>query len=105
MRIGILIWNWGFLCAQRPTLDFVHKTSMGRLDRTSRIRLLKNLLQSEKSIAISDYLAILDHAISRQQALSDLQSLHEIVQKRGQGRGTKWMMRKEQRSGQSGKSD
>jgi hypothetical protein len=73
--------KWGFLCSDRPVVDPFNKISVGRLRKQARIALLKKLIGQRKRIQISDYLESIDHCISRQQALLDLQNTPSVQKK------------------------
>lgn len=83
--------RWGFLAAERPTIDAASKMTIGTLDANSRLNILRRLLTRKKVIQISDYLNALGNDISRQQALSDLQKC-KFATKIGRGRGSKWKL-------------
>lgn len=81
--------RWGFLATERPTINAETKESIGTLDTSSRLNVLKRLLAKKKVISISEYLKRLGHSISRQQALIDLKACKSAV-KVGRGRGSRW---------------
>ncbi len=81
--------KWGFLAAERPTIEQHNKVTIGSLDPSSRKNILKNLLNKNHIITMTDYLKALHHSISRQQALLDLKA-SKLVKKIGTGRGARW---------------
>lgn len=83
--------RWGFLATERPTVEAEHKGTIGTLDSSSRLNVLRALLARKKTIQVSDYLKALGNSISRQQALIDLKKCN-IAAKRGKGRGSYWKM-------------
>lgn len=92
MEMGLVEYKrWGFMAAQKPVIETETKISLGRLDASSRINILKKILERKKIIKISDYLKALDNTISRQQALLDLTNCN-FAQKTGAGRGAKWKL-------------
>jgi hypothetical protein len=50
---------------------------------------LKELSERRESFSIADYLSSVDHGISRQQALTDLNA-YAAIEPTGQGRGARW---------------
>jgi hypothetical protein len=83
--------RWGFLASEQPILGGKLKRPIGTLDKDSRINLLRDLIEKKEVITISDYLKLLGHTISRQQALIDLNKCG-FARKFGQGRGSKWKL-------------
>lgn len=83
--------KWGFLASERPAIDSRSKKGVGTLDKTSRINILKTLLNRKNKIKISDYLRALENSISRQQALIDLNRC-SFAEKTGRGRGAYWKL-------------
>jgi hypothetical protein len=84
--------RWGFLGSERPTVDAVSKRTVGRYDARTRRQILAELTRSNPELTLADYLEAIDHAISRQQALLDLQRSPDLVM-RGHGRGARWQRR------------
>lgn len=83
--------RWGFLATERPSISGAKDKTIGTLDKVSRINMLRNLLKKKEIITISDYLKLLEHSISRQQALIDLNDC-DFIEKFGRGRGSKWRL-------------
>jgi hypothetical protein len=87
--------RWGFVGSERPTVDPVSKRTAGSYDIQTRRQILQQLAAREEPFTLSDYLAAVDHAISRQQALHDLRSSRELAIS-GHGRGARWRKRRSQ---------
>lgn len=83
--------RWGFLGSERPIVDARTKRTVGRYDARTRHRILEDLLGQRGELTLADYLDAVDHAISRQQALTDLRAFPGL-QTRGHGRGAKWRL-------------
>jgi hypothetical protein len=84
--------RWGFFAREAPTVDVYHKKTVGRLDRDSRLNVLRELMGKKPALSMKDYLNALSHSISRQQALQDLNAIAK--RKPGtQGRGARWVRR------------
>ncbi len=81
--------RWGFVGWERPVVDPVRKRTVGRPERSTRRQILADLVERHGTIAVSQYLDAIDHAISRQQALSDLRS-RPGLKRVGKGRGARW---------------
>ena len=81
--------RWGFLACEAPVISAKERTPLGTLDGVSRKNILLDLLKKKKTIQISDYLAVLENRISRQQALNDLKSV-SFARRVGRGRGAAW---------------
>jgi len=85
--------RWGFIGSEKPIVDAVTKRAVGRYDADTRKRILLQLAASTDSFTLAEYLAAVDHAVSRQQALLDLRSLSD-VRSTGHGRGATWRVRR-----------
>ncbi|MBI4125877.1 MAG: hypothetical protein HY465_00130 [Deltaproteobacteria bacterium] len=83
--------RWGFLACEAPRFDEKTRTTTGTLDAPTRRNILKKLLTHQREIRMSDYLDVLDHAVSRQQALIDLKTFKGIEQM-GSRKGTRWRL-------------
>lgn len=81
--------RWGFLGLERPQTDVFRKTTVGRYDRASRIDLLRRLAKQRGELTLATYLAELDHAVSRPQAVKDARAAGLLL--RGTKRGGKWL--------------
>jgi hypothetical protein len=81
--------RWGYVGQERPIVDPVSKRALGRYDAETRRRILKELSERRESFSIADYLSSVDHGISRQQALTDLNA-YAAIEPTGQGRGARW---------------
>jgi hypothetical protein len=90
--------RWGFFGSERPTVDAVSKRTVGRYDARTRREILSELVRRNDELTLSDYLEAIDHAISRQQALLDLQRSPDLVM-RGHGRGARWQKRGKRTTG------
>ncbi len=82
--------EWGFLASECPVLDADSKKTAGRLSRGARLECLRILMSEKKMIGVRDYMRVLSHPISRQQALLDIRCLSG-VRRKGHGRGARWM--------------
>lgn len=82
--------QWGFLGKARIVIDPVTKKTIGTWDQTSRLNILRRLLQERKKLRISEYLAEIDFSISRQQALLDLK--FSKAKPEGEGRSACWTL-------------
>lgn len=83
--------RWGFLACEAPIFDEKTRTTTGTLDAPTRRNILKKLLTQQQNIRMSDYLDVLDHTISRQQALIDLKTFAGLEQI-GSRKGTRWRL-------------
>lgn len=86
------VWEykkWGFLACERPVVDSASRREAGLLDTTSRCNILKRLLHEKKEISLADYLDVVSHCVSRQQAFFDLKK-SGLACRTGRGRGAKW---------------
>ena len=81
--------RWGFMGSEKPIVDAATKRTVGRYDAETRKRILAELAASTGPFSLADYLSAVDHAVSRQQALLDLQSFPGL-RSSGRGRGAKW---------------
>ena len=81
--------RWGFLGTERPTADVATKRVVGRYDSRTRRDILQALLNRRGEVTLGDYLAAVEHAITRQQALADVRRSPglELV---GRGRAARW---------------
>lgn len=85
--------RWGFVGHEKPIVDVTTKRTVGRYDAQTRLRILSELAATTGAFSLADYLAAVDHAISRQQALVDLRSIPNL-EPTGRGRGARWRTRK-----------
>jgi hypothetical protein len=81
--------RWGFVGQERPVADPITKRAVGRYDARTRQQILDELIERRGELSLADYLAAVDHAISRQQALADLRH-HPRLHLAGHGRGARW---------------
>ncbi len=81
--------RWGFVGTERPTVDPVTKRSVGGYDSRARRQIIRALASRRTDFSLADYLAAVDHTVSRQQALADLRASLD-VELRGRGRGARW---------------
>ncbi len=81
--------RWGFLGLERPQTDVFRKTDVGRYDRASRVDLLRRLAKQRGELTLATYVAELDHAVSRPQAVKDARAAGLLL--RGTKRGGKWL--------------
>jgi hypothetical protein len=81
--------RWGFIGHERPVADPITKRAVGRYDARTRSQILGELIERRRELTLADYLAAVDHAISRQQALADLRA-HPRLRVEGHGRGARW---------------
>lgn len=81
--------RWGFIGQERPVADPITKRAVGRYDARTRSQILSELIERRGELTLADYLAAVDHAISRQQALADLRA-HPRLRVEGHGRGARW---------------
>ena len=89
--------RWGFVSTEKPIANPVTKRTVGGYDAQTRKRILSELATNAASFSLADYLAAVDHSISRQQALLDLRDFSNLVTT-GHGRGAKWRLRKPRRT-------
>lgn len=82
--------RWGFIANHRPTIAQANKQTIGHYDRHARHHLLQQWLHKQPRITIREYLGLVHHSISRQQAYLDLQSDPDI-RPEGRGRGARWV--------------
>lgn len=80
--------RWGFIGAERPSVDVFTKETIGRYDTATRQRIAREIA-ARGPIAVSEYLAAIDHSVSRQQAIADLRAAGLVVQ--GRGRAARWV--------------
>jgi hypothetical protein len=85
--------RWGFMGSEKPIVDAATKRTVGRYDADTRRRILSDLAAGGAPFTLGEYLVAIDHAISRQQGLLDLQAFPNLTS-RGRGRGAKWRLRK-----------
>jgi len=81
--------RWGYVGQERPIVDPISKRALGRYDAETRRRILKELADRRENFSIADYLSSVDHGISRQQALADLNA-YGGIEPIGRGRGARW---------------
>lgn len=84
--------RWGFVGSEKPIVDAVTKRTVGRYDAATRRHILSTLAERGEDFTLADYLHAVDHAISRQQALLDLQRSASL-EVNGHGRGARWRKR------------
>lgn len=84
--------RWGLIGTERPTVDAATKGTVGGYDAVTRRQILDELLARQPSLRLPDYLAAIDHSVSRQQARADLRQ-HPRLQPVGHGRGARWELR------------
>jgi hypothetical protein len=84
--------RWGFLGSEKPIVDAVTKRTVGRYDAATRRDILSTLADRHGDFTLAEYLHAVDHAVSRQQALLDLQRCPSL-EVRGHGRGARWHKR------------
>jgi len=82
--------RWGFVGTELPIVDDKTKRTVGRYDAVTRKRLLLDMAHA-RPFSLSEYLAVVDHSISRQQALHDLKSNQNLTVA-GHGRGARWLL-------------
>jgi hypothetical protein len=85
--------RWGFVATERPQADVTQKRTVGRYDVATRIDLLRRLAQRRGELRIAEYLAELDGAVSRHQAVLDARAAGLL--QRGKKRGTHWLWPRE----------
>lgn len=83
--------KWGFLGRERPLVNLTSKQAVGTYDLQTRKKIILNMLRTQKSFSLADYLKAIDHTISRQQALYDLKHCGNLKLV-GHGRGAKWKL-------------
>lgn len=83
--------RWGFLAREAPVINETGKQTVGTLDASTRKNILRELFEKKKQVKLSEYLEILNHRISRQQALLDIASFKN-VRRVGHGPGARWKM-------------
>jgi hypothetical protein len=81
--------RWGFIATERPTTSATRKTRVGRYDAATRRRIRQALADRRGTFSMGDYLAAVDHAVTRQQAYQDL-SRDPDFERVGHGRGAHW---------------
>jgi hypothetical protein len=89
--------RWGFIGHEKPIVDATTKRTVGRYDSETRLRILSELAATADSFSLVDYLAAVDYAVSRQQALIDLRSVPNL-EPTGHGRGARWRHSTQRRS-------
>lgn len=80
--------RWGFIGTERPTVDAYRKRTVGRLDAASRRRIARDLVARHGDLSMREYLAAIDHCVSRPQAVDDLHAAG--LEPSGRGRGARW---------------
>lgn len=83
--------RWGFLGRERPLVNLTSKQAVGTYDFQTRKKIILNMLHTQKTLSLTDYLNTIDHTISRQQALYDLKHCGNLKLV-GHGRGAKWKL-------------
>lgn len=78
--------RWGFVSTERPIADAATKRAVGRYDAATRRMILDELVEADRPLTLAEYLDAVDHAVSRQQARSDLRA-HPALVLEGRGRG------------------
>ena len=81
--------RWGFLGIERPQVNLSPKETVGSYDIETRSRMALQYLKQHQTMSLKEYLDVLDHCISRQQALYDLKR-NKQFKLMGQGRGARW---------------
>lgn len=81
--------RWGFVGLERPQTDVFQKTTVGRYNRASRVDVLRRLAKRRGEVTLTEYLAEIDQAISRPQAVKDARSAGLLL--RGTKRGGRWV--------------
>jgi len=84
--------RWGFIGTERPTADAATKAAVGRYDARTRRDILRALLERHGEVTLRDYLEAVDHAVTRQQALTDLHGMPDL-ELHGHGRAARWRLR------------
>lgn len=84
-------YQWGFLARERPIIHDTKRIVLGYWEFYARQNIIRNLVDKKQVITIADYLSEVDHTISRQQALIDLQKC-PFVKSQGKGRGSYWCL-------------
>jgi hypothetical protein len=82
--------RWGFVGVERPIADLATKRTVGRYDARTRRTILRELAERRGVVTLAEYLAAVDHSITRQQALADLRTALVLE---GHGRGARWRFR------------
>lgn len=85
--------RWGFLGRERPIVNLTSKETVGSYDSSTRKKIILNILKTQKTISVNEYLSAIEYSISRQQALYDLKHIKSLKLK-GMGRGAKWTLTK-----------
>ncbi len=81
--------RWGFIGTERPQSDVFEKLTVGRYDRATRLDILRRLAQRRGEVALSEYRAEIDDAISRAQSVADAHAAGLL--QRGEKRGSRWV--------------
>ncbi|MBX7148022.1 hypothetical protein K1X76_02965 [bacterium] len=84
--------DWGFLAREKPILYGKNRETIGHWAINQRENILKRILKEKKTITLSEYLTALDHSLSRQQALIDLQN-YTPIKSISKGRASYWTLR------------
>ncbi len=82
--------KWGFLSEQGPVLTQANKGVAGTYTPAARHNILRRLLTARPTMQLREYLAAVQHSISRQQAVTDLKSFPGL-RVRGHGRSARWV--------------
>jgi hypothetical protein len=81
--------RWGFIATERPSISAPQQTLVGRYDAATRRRIRHALAERKPEFKMSEYLAALDHAITRQQAYQELRRDPDF-ETTGRGREAHW---------------
>jgi hypothetical protein len=84
--------KWGFIGTERPSTSATRKERIGRYDAATRRRIRQDLADRRRAFTMREYLAALDHGISRQRAYQDLHGDPEFDLV-GHGAGARWQRR------------
>ncbi|MBI4365322.1 MAG: hypothetical protein HY543_00730 [Deltaproteobacteria bacterium] len=81
--------TWGFLAERGPVVRQATKGAGGTFHPAARRNIVARLLAQRSTLTLKDYLAAVQHSISRQQAYLDLKSM-PLLRRSGRGRGSRW---------------
>jgi hypothetical protein len=84
--------KWGFLGTERPSTSATGKTRVGRYDAPTRRRIRHEIAAKRGAFTMRQYLAALDHGITRQRAYQDLHGDPDF-ELAGHGAGARWRLR------------
>lgn len=83
---------WGFLARARPIIHGPQRLILGHWGPRARQNIIHRLATQKDLMSLSEYLAAVEHTISRQQALADLKASPHLTMT-GRGRGCVWVKR------------